>query len=137
LVERAPEKREVTGSMPVPTTAVMAAQDPTCAKPRTYRVSTLRAMSTVDKDRRDRLNLRIAPDQHARLRAAADANGESLTGFVLAAAAERADDVLQRASRVAISSAAFERFVAALDAPVEPMSTLSRYAKQQSPIPAK
>ncbi|MDQ1427118.1 MAG: hypothetical protein QOK39_594, partial [Acidimicrobiaceae bacterium] len=33
----------------------------------------------------------------ARLRAAAGANGETLTGFVLAAAAERAEAVLQRA----------------------------------------
>ena len=94
-------------------------------------------MSTIDQDRRDRLNLRIAPDQHARLRAAADANGETLTGFVLAAAAERADDVLQRARRIAVTSAAFARFVAALDAPAEPMPTLSRYAKVQSPIPSK
>jgi uncharacterized protein (DUF1778 family) len=94
-------------------------------------------MGTVDQERRGRLNLRIAPDQQARLRAAAEANGETLTGFVLAAAAERAEAVLERASRFAVSAAAFERFVAALDAPVEPMPTLSRYARKQSPLPSK
>jgi uncharacterized protein (DUF1778 family) len=58
-----------------------------------------------------------------------------LKGFMLAAAAERADNVLERAARIAISSAAFERFVAALDGKTEPMPTLSRYAQEPSPIP--
>lgn len=92
-------------------------------------------MSSVEQERGGRLNLRIDPDQQARLRAAAEANGETLTGFVLAAATERADAVLERASRTAISLAAFERFIAALEGPAEPMPTLSRYATQSSPIP--
>jgi uncharacterized protein (DUF1778 family) len=94
-------------------------------------------MSSLEHKSRGRINLRIDPDQEARLRAAAEANGESLTGFMLVAAAERADHVLERAGRIAISAAAFERFVAALDSRVEPMPTLSRYAKRASPIPAK
>jgi uncharacterized protein (DUF1778 family) len=84
-----------------------------------------------------RINLRVEPHQEARLRAAAEANGETLTGFMLAAARERADNVLERANRIAISGAVFERFVAALDADVEPMSTLSRYAQEPSPIPSR
>ncbi|MHB1802941.1 MAG: type II toxin-antitoxin system TacA family antitoxin, partial [Actinomycetes bacterium] len=67
---------------------------------------------------RGRINVRVGLEQQARIRAAAEASGESLTGFLLAAASERAEEVLERAGRVALQAAAFERFVAALDAPV-------------------
>lgn len=95
------------------------------------------AMGSVESGIRGRINLRVDADQEARLRAAAEAAGETLTGFMLAAAGERADDVLERVGRIALSSAAFERFVAALDADVEPMPTLTRYAHKPSPIPPR
>lgn len=94
-------------------------------------------VSSLDRKSRGRINLRVDPDQEARLRAAAEANGETLTGFMLAAATERADQVLERAGRIAISAAAFERFVSALEGQVEPMPTLSRYAQETGPIPAR
>lgn len=94
-------------------------------------------MSSVEHRSRGRINLRVDPRQEARLRAAAEATGETLTGFMLSAAGERADNVLERAGRIAVSRAAFERFVAALDAKVEPMPTLSRYAEEPSPIPSQ
>jgi uncharacterized protein (DUF1778 family) len=94
-------------------------------------------MSSVGEDPRGRLNLRVDPRLKARLRAAAEANGETVTGFVLAAAAERAEEVLERAERIAIGAEAFVRFAAALDAADESMPTLSRYAKEPSPIPTK
>jgi uncharacterized protein (DUF1778 family) len=56
---------------------------------------------------------------------------------VLSAATERAEEVLERAQRINLSSEAFGRFVKALDAPVEEMPTLRRYARKQSPIPAR
>ncbi len=86
---------------------------------------------------RGRINLRVGPEQEALLRAAAEANGQTLTGFLLAAAAERADEVLGRAGSIAVDMAAFERFVVALDGPVEPMPTLGRYAAEPSPIPPR
>lgn len=94
-------------------------------------------MSVVNSTSKGRVNLRVDPDQEARLRAAAEANGETLTGFLLAAATERADEVLERAGRIAVNGAAFERFVAALDADVEPMPTVSRYARASNPIPPR
>ena len=94
-------------------------------------------MSSLEQKSRGRINLRVDPDQEARLRAAAEANGETLTGFMLAAAAERADQVLERVGRIAISAKAFERFVNALEGQVEPMPTLSPYAHETSPIPAR
>jgi uncharacterized protein (DUF1778 family) len=74
------------------------------------------------------MTARPSDNQEARLRAAAEANGETLTSLLLSAAAERAEEVLARAGHVAIGSAAFERFVAALDGDTEPMRVLSRYA---------
>ncbi|HUH71676.1 MAG TPA: DUF1778 domain-containing protein [Mycobacterium sp.] len=86
---------------------------------------------------RGRINLRVDPNQEARLRAAAEANGETLTGFLLTAGIERAEAVLERVGRIAVSAAAFERFVTALDAKPEPMPILTRYAKEPSPIPSR
>jgi len=94
-------------------------------------------MSRVEQKRRGRINLRVDPDQEARLRAAADANGETMTGFLLAAGAERAEQVLTRAARIEVSGAAFDRFIAALDAEEETMPTLSRYAEEAGPIPRR
>lgn len=93
-------------------------------------------MSRIELERRGRVNLRVNPEQEARLRAAAEANGETLTGFLLAAGTERADEVLARARRISVDRATFDRFVAALDAPTETMPTLERYASQPSPFPA-
>lgn len=94
-------------------------------------------MGWAEQTARGRINLRVDPDQEARLRAAAEANGESLTGFLLAAATERADEVLERSRRIAVRAAAFDRFVAALDHEAEPMATLTRYAREPSPIPQR
>jgi uncharacterized protein (DUF1778 family) len=91
----------------------------------------------VEHKREGRINLRVDPQQEAQLRAAAEANGESLTGFLLAAGAERAEAVLERTSRIALSATAFEQFVAALDAEPEAMPTLRRYVSEPGPIPTR
>jgi uncharacterized protein (DUF1778 family) len=66
-----------------------------------------------------------------------ESSGERLTGFVLGAATERADEVLDRAQRIELGMEAFRRFVEAAEAPVEEMPTLGRYAGGHSPIPAR
>lgn len=81
--------------------------------------------------------MRVSERQERVLRAAADLSGETLTGFVLSVATERAEEVLDRAQRINLSGEMFKRFVEALDAPVEEMPTLRRYAHRQSPIPAR
>jgi uncharacterized protein (DUF1778 family) len=81
--------------------------------------------------------MRVSERQERVLRAAADLSGESLTGFVLSVATQRAEQVLERAQRINISSDAFRRFVEALDSPAEDMPTLRRYAQAQSPIPTR
>jgi uncharacterized protein (DUF1778 family) len=96
-------------------------------------------MGPVEQEHRNRgrINIRVDPEQAARLRAAAEANGETLTSFLLTAAAQRAEEVLERAGRIALNGAVFERFVAALDAPVETMPTVERYAAEPNPIPSR
>jgi uncharacterized protein (DUF1778 family) len=81
--------------------------------------------------------MRVTEQQERVLRAAADLSGETLTGFVLSVATERAEQVLERAQRIDLSSEAFRRFIKALDGPIEEMPTLRRYARKQSPIPSR
>jgi uncharacterized protein (DUF1778 family) len=81
--------------------------------------------------------MRVSERQERVLRAAADLSGETLTGFVLSVATERAEEVLERAQRIDVSGEAFKRFIAALDSPIEEMPTLRRYARAQSPIPPR
>jgi len=88
-------------------------------------------------ERAGRINMRVSERQERVLRAAAELSGETLTGFVLSVATERAEEVLERAQRIEVSAEAFERFVAALDAPPDEMPTLRRYAGKRSPIPPR
>jgi uncharacterized protein (DUF1778 family) len=90
----------------------------------------------VESKRQARINMRVSERQERVLRAAAELSGETLTGFVLGVATERAEQVLERANRVDLSAEAFDRFVAALDGPAEEMPVVRRYARQRSPIPA-
>jgi uncharacterized protein (DUF1778 family) len=81
--------------------------------------------------------MRVSDRQERILRAAAEVTGETLTGFVLAAATERAETVLERAERIDLGAEAFERFVAALDQRGEDMPVVRRYAVARSPIPSR
>lgn len=81
--------------------------------------------------------MRVNEQQERVLRAAADLSGESLTGFVLSVATERAEQVLLRARQMDLGAEAFDRFVKALEQPIEDMPTLRRHASRQSPIPAR
>ena len=79
--------------------------------------------------------MRVSEHQERVLRAAADLTGETITGFVLSVATERAEQVLERAQRSDVGDEACRRVVEALDSPVEEMPTLRRYARKRSPIP--
>ena len=94
-------------------------------------------MDQVESTRQARINMRVSERQERVLRAAADLSGETLTGFVLGVATERAEQVLERANRVDLNAEAFERFAAALDRPVDEMPAVRRYARQRSPIPGR
>lgn len=78
--------------------------------------------------------MRVDERQERVLRAAAELSGETLTGFVLGVATQRAEEVLERAHRIDVGAEAFERFAAALDEPAQDMPKLRNYARRQSPI---
>lgn len=63
-------------------------------------------VTQANAKRERRINMRVTDEQERILRAAADLNGETLTGFVLSVATERAADVVARAQRIEISSQA-------------------------------
>jgi uncharacterized protein (DUF1778 family) len=94
-------------------------------------------VSQVEPKRQARINMRVSERQERLLRAAAELSGETLTGFVLGVATERAEQVLERGQRIDLKAQAFERFVAALDGRAEEMPALRRYARKRSPIPAR
>ncbi len=66
-------------------------------------------MTQAGAKRERRINMRVTDEQERILRAAADLSGETLTGFVLSVATERAADVVARAQRIEISAEAFGR----------------------------
>jgi uncharacterized protein (DUF1778 family) len=82
-----------------------------------------------------RLNFRLAPEQERALRAAAALSGQSVSGFVLSAATEQANELLERANSVEISHQHFREFLAALDAPATVVPELSRLFNRESQIP--
>jgi uncharacterized protein (DUF1778 family) len=96
-----------------------------------------RTVSQAGPEQTGRIHMRVSERQERILRAAAELTGETMTGFVLAAATERAETVLERAERINLSAQAFQRFVAALDQPAEEMAVLRHYAITDSPIPSR
>lgn len=82
-----------------------------------------------------RLNFRLSPEQERSLRQAAALTGQSISGFVLSSAVDRAHGLLERANTIELSDAAFRGFVAALDEPAEAAPELVRLFKRRSRIP--
>jgi uncharacterized protein (DUF1778 family) len=72
-------------------------------------------MSLNVKD--ERLQIRVNPDEKRLLERAADASHLSVSAFVVAAAAERAESVLAERQVVALSAAGAEAFSVALSRP--------------------
>jgi uncharacterized protein (DUF1778 family) len=74
-------------------------------------------MSSVVKD--ERLQIRVKPDEKRLLERAAEAAHLSVSAFVVAAAAERAESVLAERQVVVLAPAAAEAFSVALTRPGE------------------
>jgi len=61
--------------------------------------------------------MRVTPDQDALIRQAAGIAGETVTGFVLGTATERARKLVDAQRTATLANEAFDRFYAALDEP--------------------
>jgi uncharacterized protein (DUF1778 family) len=75
-----------------------------------------------------RLNFRIPVETERRLRAAAEAAHETLTEFVLGPAQARAEEMLS--AKTVVPADYFDRLLAALDEPPEPMPVLAEASRR-------
>lgn len=72
----------------------------------------------------ERFNLRATPEQHVLIRQAADRVGRSYTDFILESATEKAVDVLADRRIFILDDERWNAFVAAVDAPAQPVPAL-------------
>jgi uncharacterized protein (DUF1778 family) len=78
--------------------------------------------------RTSRIELRTDPERERRIRYAAEIQHQSVSSFVLDAAAARAEAVIASASATVVPADYFDRLWAALDAPTVPNEALTRRA---------
>ncbi len=80
--------------------------------------------SAVSPSRRHRLEVRVTPEQDALIRQAADLEDTTVTAFVLDTVTTRAKRVVKQHQDLILSNEAFDRFIAELDRPAEPVPQL-------------
>jgi len=78
--------------------------------------------------RTERVEARIAPDEHSRIKRAADLEHTSISSFMVAAAAEKADRVIAEHHTTTVPAAFFDELLAALDTPAVANPALSKAA---------
>jgi len=71
-----------------------------------------------------RIDVRVSAEQDAMIREAAALAGQTVTGFLLDAAEDRAREVIDERRDLVMSKATFARFAEALDAPGEAVPEL-------------
>ncbi len=76
-------------------------------------------MPTTANPRSRRIDVRVSDEQDTLIRQAAALNGQTVTGFLLDAAQERARELLDERRHLVMSDQAFKRFAATLDEPGE------------------
>lgn len=86
--------------------------------------------------RTERIEARIDPDSAQRIRHASELTHTSVSGFVVAAATEKAELVIAQHAYTLVPDEYFDRLVAALDAPVEPMPELEAVASREREQPS-
>ena len=79
---------------------------------------------TVTPARRHRLEVRVTPEQDALIRQAADLEDTTVTAFVLDTVTSRAKRVVRQHQDLVLSNEAFDRFIAELDGPGQPVPEL-------------
>jgi uncharacterized protein (DUF1778 family) len=83
----------------------------------------------------ERIEARVDPDSAARIRHASELTHTSVSGFVVAAATEKAESVIAEHAYTLVPDQYFDRLLAALDGPVEPMPKLEAAAAKQRERP--
>ncbi|HVM55677.1 MAG TPA: DUF1778 domain-containing protein [Acidimicrobiales bacterium] len=85
--------------------------------------------------RRHRIEVRVSADQDALIREAADLEGTTITAFVMDTTIARARRVLRQHQDVVLSNEAFDRFIAELDRPPEPVAELTELFRSNPKLP--
>jgi len=78
--------------------------------------------------RTERIEARVEPDRAERIRFASSLSHTSVSGFMVDAASEKAEQVIAQASYTMVPSDYFDTLLAALDEPVEPIEALQAAA---------
>ena len=82
--------------------------------------------------RSEKLDLRLTPEAKRTLSLAANAQGRSVSEFVLESALSKAAEILPDQTRFFLNAEQWEKFLAALDAPPRPMPRLKRLLQEPS-----
>jgi uncharacterized protein (DUF1778 family) len=91
--------------------------------------------ATRTETRRHRLEVRVTPEQDALIRQAADLEDTTVTAFVLDTVTTRARKVIKQNQDLILSNDAFDRFIAELDKPAEPVPELIELFRRNPPLP--
>jgi len=84
----------------------------------------------VTSSRRNRLEVRVTPEQDALIRQAADLEDTTVTAFVLDTVTTRAKRVVKQHQDLVLSNDTFDRFIAELDKPAKPVPELVKLFKK-------
>jgi uncharacterized protein (DUF1778 family) len=84
--------------------------------------------------RRHRLEVRVTAEQDALIRQAADLEDTTVTAFVLDTVTTRARKVIKQSQDLILSNEAFDRFIAELDKPAEPVPELVKLFRRNPPL---
>jgi uncharacterized protein (DUF1778 family) len=90
--------------------------------------------STPTQDTRSRLEVRITTEDKNLIEQAARVRRETVTGFVLHAALDAAEDVMRREQITMVSPDFFEAIINSLDAPPQRNEALARAARENREI---
>lgn len=90
-----------------------------------------RAATTRRTGKTARLDVRAEPVRAERIAAAAAVTHQSVSAFVVDAAADRAEQVLDQAAATVLRDEHFERVLEALDTPYVPNAALQRAAERR------
>lgn len=86
--------------------------------------------------RTDRIEARIEPERAERIRFASRLVDESMSAFMVRAAADRAERVIAEHQFTLVDDDYFERLLAALDGPARPVAALVDSARRVEEQPA-
>lgn len=91
--------------------------------------------AVVRPAKRHRLEMRVTPEQEALIRHAAELEGTTVTGFVLATVTAQASSVIETQRDLVLSNEAFDRFFAELDRPATPVPELAELFRSHPKLP--